>query len=55
MAINKPVIDAGPTETRKGEQISCVYITSAIPPADRTHVENGVFTTTMSLSTLGAL
>ena len=46
MAINKPIIDAGPTDTRKDEKISCVYITSAVPPADRTHIVGGVVTTT---------
>lgn len=45
MAINKPIIDAGPTYTRSRVKTVVGRITSAVPPAARIYVgENGVIT-----------
>lgn len=47
MAINKPVISAGPTATRVGLRISCVPITNTDPTsgAIRRYLENGIIKT----------
>lgn len=40
MAINKPIIDAGPTYTRQQVKTVVGQITSAIPPTDRIYIDS---------------
>ena len=40
MAINKPIIDAGPTHTRQQVKTVVGQITSAAPPADRVYIDS---------------
>ena len=47
MAINKPVISAGPTSQRRGTRICCVPITNVDPTsgATRRYLDNGLIKT----------